>query len=65
MLRAVPETSSPIAGRAIDPRVQLARKVVLRLAVFVMLTLVTGLLFATYNFATDRPVKELFLSGDD
>lgn len=56
MLGAVSQSSSP----TVDPRVRRARKVVLGLAAFVLLTLVTGVLFAAYNFATDRPVKELF-----
>lgn len=56
MLARVTQTPLP----AIDPRVRRVRRLVLGLAVLVVLSLFTGLLFAAYNFATDRPVKELF-----
>jgi hypothetical protein len=55
--------SQPPAPPIVDPRIRLARKLVLGLAVLVLLSLATGLLFAAYNFATDRPVKELFQSA--
>jgi len=56
----VPHSSIPSP----DPRVRRLRRIVLSIAVFVIFSLVTGMVFAVYNFATDRPVKELFGQGE-
>ena len=45
---------------AYDRKVRLARKIVLWLAAFVGLTLVTAAVFGVYSYVTDRPAKELF-----
>jgi hypothetical protein len=44
-----------------ERKVRLAKTLVLSLACVVAATLVVALVFGVYNFATDRPAKELFL----
>jgi hypothetical protein len=43
-----------------ERRVRLAKTIVLSLACVVAVTLVTAFVFGVYNYATDRPAKELF-----
>jgi hypothetical protein len=47
----------------LDPRVKRVKRIVLRLAAFVVFTLVVGITFAVIHLATDRPVKEVFGLG--
>jgi hypothetical protein len=48
--------SDPVYER----KLRIVRSIVLTLAAFVALSLVTALVFAVYNYTTDRPAKELF-----
>ncbi len=45
-----------------ERRVRIAKTVVLTLACFVGLSLLTALVFGAYNTVTDRPAKEIFYS---
>jgi hypothetical protein len=54
---AVPFTAEALYER----KVRRAKTIVLGLACFVAFTLAVAFVFAAYNFATDRPAKELFL----
>jgi hypothetical protein len=47
------------AHGAIDPRVAVAKRIVLRLGLFVIFTLVVSAVFAIIHLATDRPVKDV------
>jgi hypothetical protein len=47
----------------LDPRVRTVKRIVLTLLVFVVLSLVVGITFATIHLATDRPVKEVLGLG--
>lgn len=47
----------------LDPRVRIVKRIVLTLAAFVVLSLITGITFATIHLATDRPVKEVLGFG--
>jgi len=48
--------SDPVYER----RLRIVKSLVLTLAGFVVLSLVTALVFGVYNYWTDRPAKELF-----
>jgi hypothetical protein len=58
-LRAVTPTGAE-SSEAEERRVRTAKTIVLSLACFVGLSLVTALVFGVYNFVTDRPAKEMF-----
>jgi hypothetical protein len=43
-----------------DARIELAQRIVKRLAVLVALSMLTALVFGVYNCATERPAREIF-----
>jgi hypothetical protein len=45
---------------AYERKLRIVKSIVLTLAGFVVLSLVTALVFGVYNYTTDRPAKELF-----
>jgi hypothetical protein len=47
----------------LDPRVARVKRIVLRIAVFVVFSLVVSATFAVIHLATDRPVKDVFGLG--
>jgi hypothetical protein len=47
-----------------ERKVRLAKTIVLWLACFVAVTLLVACVFGVYNYATDRPAKELFLDAE-
>jgi hypothetical protein len=47
-------------AEAYDRKVRLAKKIVMWLAAFVGLSLLTAMVFGVYSYVTDRPAKELF-----
>lgn len=52
----------PQSGEAhYERKVRLAKTIVLSLACLVAVTLAVAFVFGVYNYATDRPAKELFL----
>ena len=54
----------PLSAEAIyERKVRLAKTIVLSLACVVAVTLVVAFVFGVYNYATDRPAKELFLGS--
>ncbi len=56
-------TEAPIQNGQHDPRVAVAKRIVTRLAYFVIFTLVVSGTFAVIHLATDRPVKEVLGFG--
>jgi hypothetical protein len=66
----LPSMTDPVVARltpeaVYDRKVRLAKTIVLSLACVVAVTLVVALVFGVYNYATDRPAKELFLGPQD
>jgi len=60
-LRPVSPPSEPIDETADDLRkIAIARRIVLSIAFFVGLTLVSAAVLGVYHHVTDRPAKELF-----
>lgn len=49
----------------LDPRVKRVKRIVLRLAAFVVFSLVVAATFAIIHLATDRPVKEVLGLGSE
>ena len=58
---AEPLTVSVDVDEAVERRIRVAKTIVLTIAGIVAVTLVTAFVFGVYNYATDRPAKELFL----
>jgi hypothetical protein len=58
------DTSSPTDAPA-DPRIAVARRIVLRIACSVGFIFFVAVVFGVYHCATDRPARELFFAPEN
>jgi hypothetical protein len=55
-----PVPLNPQAQALYERRLRIVRRIVLTLASFVALSLIVSVVFAVYNYTTDRPAKAMF-----
>jgi len=63
MLRGMandPVPLNPQVQALYERRLRIARRVVLTLASFVVLSLIVSVVFGVYNYTTDKPAKAMF-----